>query len=125
MTNNTVYTNTGSYGVLTAATVGPLVQYQAGVVMRLTLLGLDGVAVDLTGRTITGTLTNSDTGTTSDITGAIAVDGDAPEDGLFSWTTSAADVASAGTFAVIFSAAELDVITFPAHLAIIEYEAAV
>ena len=57
MTNNTIRTNTGTYGVSDTAAIGPLMQGQAGVVMTFTLTDLGGAAVDLTGLTITGTIT--------------------------------------------------------------------
>ena len=121
MTNNTIRTNTGTYGVSDTAAIGPLMQGQAGVVMTFTLTDLSGTAVNLTGLTITGTITNNQTKATAALQGAIALV--TPASGIFSWTTDADDVGTAGSFKVIFTVGT-SLITLPAHLAIIETPAA-
>ena len=121
MTNNTIRTNTGTYGVSDTAAIGPLMQGQAGVVMTFTLTDLGGTAVDLTGLTITGTITNNQTKATAALQGAIALV--TPASGIFSWTTHADDVGTAGSFKIIFTVGT-SLITLPAHLAIIETPAA-
>ena len=121
MTNNTIRTNTGTYGVSDTAAIGPLMQGQAGVVMTFTLTDLSGTAVNLTGLTITGTITNNQTKATAALQGAIALV--TPASGIFSWTTHADDVGTAGSFKVIFTVGT-SLITLPAHLAIIETPAA-
>ena len=121
MTNNTIRTNTGTYGVSDTAAIGPLMQGQAGVVMTFTLTDLAGTAVNLTGLTITGTITNNQTKATAALQGAIALV--TPASGIFSWTTDADDVGTAGSFKVIFTVGT-SLITLPAHLAIIETPAA-
>ena len=121
MTNNTIRTNTGTYGVSDTAAIGPLMQGQAGVVMTFTLTDLGGTAVNLTGLTITGTITNNQTKATAALQGAIALV--TPASGIFSWTTHADDVGTAGSFKIIFTVGA-SLITLPAHLAIIETPAA-
>lgn len=116
MANNTIYTNTGTYGSSSAANIGPLMQGQAGVVMRFTVAGLDGTAINLTGLTITGTITNNQTNATGSLAGAIALV--TPASGIFSWTTDADDVGTAGEFTLIFTIGS-SMITLPAHLSIV------
>jgi hypothetical protein len=63
----------------------------------------DGNAETLTGATLTGTITNRNTGTTRAIVGTLTVtDGAA---GQFRWDYVAGDVADAGEFDVQFDAA--------------------
>lgn len=68
----------------------------------LTWTDLDGDALDLTGATITGTITNEH-GESRAITGALTVV--TADEGVFRWDYSTADVATKGTFNVQFSAA--------------------
>ena len=115
MTNNTIRTNVGTYGVSDTAAIGPLMQGQAGVVMTFVLTDLAGTAVNLTGLTITGTITNNQTKATAALQGAIALV--TPASGIFSWTTDADDVGTAGEFTLIFTIGS-SMITLPAHLSI-------
>lgn len=62
----------------------------------------DGTPQDLTGSTLTGTITNQLTGATRAITGTLELV--TPASGIFSWSYSAADVAEAGDFWVQFTA---------------------
>lgn len=62
----------------------------------------DGTAWPLTGATITGKILNLDTGTSQALTGAFVLV--TPASGIFSYTPSAADVATAGRFAIQFTA---------------------
>jgi hypothetical protein len=69
----------------------------------ITWLTGDGVALVLTGATITGVIRNRTNNVARAVAGTLAVtDGAA---GTFTWTYAAADVADAGTFDVQFSAA--------------------
>lgn len=69
---------------------------------QITWLTSDGAAVDLTGATITARMRNKDTNATRDITGTLTVtDG---TNGVFVWAYSAADVQTAGGYAVQFTA---------------------
>ena len=121
MANNAVYANIGTYGVNDQPQVGPLMQGQAGVVMTFTMTDLAGTAINLTGKTITGTITNNQSGATAALAGALALV--TPASGIFSWTTDAADVGTAGDFSLVFTAGAT-IITLPAHLAILETPAA-
>jgi len=121
MTNNTIRANTGTYGTSDTAAIGPLMQGQAGVVMTFTLTDLGGTVVNLTGLTITGTITNNQTKATAALAGTIALV--TPASGIFSWTTAAADVGTAGSFKIVFTVGS-SLITLPAHLAIVETPAA-
>ncbi len=67
----------------------------------LTWTDLDGDALDLTGATITGTITNEH-GESRAITGALTVV--TADEGVFRWDYSTADVATKGTFVVQFAA---------------------
>lgn len=121
MANNTIRTNIGTYGVSDTAAIGPLMQGQAGVVMTFTLTDLAGTAINLTGKTITGTITNNQSGATAALAGALALV--TPASGIFSWTTHEDDVGTAGDFSLVFTAGAT-IITLPAHLAILETPAA-
>lgn len=69
----------------------------------ITWLDGDGSPVDLTGATITGKMRNKHSGQTRDITGVFTVtDGSA---GVFVWIYDVGDVATAGAYAVQFTAA--------------------
>lgn len=67
----------------------------------ITWTDLDGDALDLTGATVTGTITDS-YNTSRAITGTLTVVTAAS--GIFRWDYSTADVATAGKFTVQFSA---------------------
>ena len=121
MANNTIHTNTGTYGVNDAPAVGPLMQGQAGVVMTFTMTDLGGTAVNLTGLTITGTITNTQTKATAALAGAIALV--TPASGIFSWTTHEDDVGTAGEFLLTFKSGT-SLITLPSYLSILETPAA-
>lgn len=62
----------------------------------------DGVAVDLTGATITGRIQSQTTGSKRDVVGALVVTSAAA--GIFRWSYAAADVAEDGGFWVQFTA---------------------
>jgi len=117
MANNAVYANIGTYGVNDQPQVGPLMQAQSGVLMLFTLADLTGTAIDLSGLTLSGTITNNLTSETAALAGALTIV--TAEDGIFSWLTDADDVGTAGEFALIFQAGE-DIISLPAHLSILE-----
>jgi hypothetical protein len=69
---------------------------------RITWSDSDGTAVNLTGATITASRRNIATGTTTAVTGTLALV--TAESGIFDWTYSAADVATAGEYYVQFTA---------------------
>ena len=62
----------------------------------------DGTAQDLTGATLTGTITNVVSGVTVSIAGTLTIVTAAS--GIFSWTYAAADVTTAGQYRVQFTA---------------------
>lgn len=69
----------------------------------ITWADADGVAVDLTGATLTGTIRNLSTGVTRAIAGALVITNAVA--GVFRWDFAAGDVAEAGRFTVQFNAA--------------------
>ena len=82
--------------------LAPAVKGATHTPQRITWSHDDGTAEDLTGATLTGTITDS-AGTTRAIAGALTLTTAAS--GIFTWTYSAADVATAGTYMVQFVAA--------------------
>lgn len=68
----------------------------------ITWTDTEGDAQNLTGATVTGRLLNLSTYAATAITGALAVTSAAS--GIFTWTYSAADVATPGTYEVQFVA---------------------
>lgn len=73
---------------------------------RITWTDSDGDAVNLTGATLTGRLYNIDLGTTANIAGDL--DLVTAASGIFDWAYDAADVESAGTYLVQFTATYAD-----------------
>jgi len=70
---------------------------------QITWTDADGDAVDLTGATITARIRNLSSGVSADSTGSFApIDA---ANGVFVWSYSSADVATAGQFIVQFTAA--------------------
>ncbi len=69
---------------------------------QITWTDADGDAVDLTGATITARIRNLLSGVTVNSTGSFTVVDAA--NGIFIWSYSSADVATAGQFAVQFTA---------------------
>jgi len=70
--------------------------------IEITWLRQNGVPVDLTGATITGTKRNKSTSVNSAITGSFTIMN--PTQGIFRWSHSAADVDTVATFQVQFRA---------------------
>lgn len=70
--------------------------------IEITWLRQNGVPVDLTGATITGTKRNKSTSVNSTITGSFTIMN--TTQGIFRWSHSAADVATVGTYQVQFRA---------------------
>lgn len=62
----------------------------------------NGVAIDLTGATLTGEIKNMSTSAEAAITGTLTIV--TATSGIFTWARSAADVATAGLFRVRFAA---------------------
>lgn len=69
----------------------------------ITWTDADGVAIDLTGATITATITDRATGASRSADGVFTLV--TPASGIFRWDYGTTDVGTAGTFLVQFSAA--------------------
>lgn len=83
--------------------LGEAVQGSVRPAQSITWTDADGTAIDLTGATITGTMRAIGADTTRDITGDLTVTDGAG--GRFTWQYDAADVATAGSYEVQFTAA--------------------
>ena len=113
---NEIFANTGTESTKNwGVQLGPLMQGQEGTEIQFAVYALNGDAVDLTHRTITGTITDNETDETATIQGAIAL-GDAVNE--FTWTTHADDVGAPGSYKLVFTAG-VDLITLPVNLPIV------
>lgn len=84
----------------TQAFIPDAVQYSRKRVLTLTWTDQDGIPIDLTAATLAGVIDRR--GTHDYITGTLTVTG--ASTGTFTWTFSARDVATAGSFLVQFYA---------------------
>lgn len=113
---NEIFANTGTESTKQwGVQLGPLMQGQEGTEIQFAVYALNGDAVDLSERTITGTITNNETDETAALQGALTL-GDAVNE--FTWTTHADDVGTPGSFKLVFVAGA-DLITLPVNLPIV------
>lgn len=85
----------------------PAVQFSRKRSITITWTDDDGAAINLTGSTITGIIERA--GVQTAITGTLALS--VAASGIFTWTFSAADVAQAGSFFVMFRAKYSDTLS--------------